>query len=102
MISLYGHLPVWQAIFRVLVKKQSAAVLYPALLQTGFLSAGPDGIRQERPHLLVVLKALNAMQVHVLAVRPVSPSHGFIYLRNLSAFHSFLVVVLCYVGSWLT
>ena len=73
-----------------------------SLISGRFLSVGPDGIRQERPHLLVVLKALNAMQVHVLAVRPVSPSHGFIYLRNLSAFHSFLVVVLCYVGSWLT
>ncbi len=81
---------------------KSAAVLYPALLQTGFLSAGPDGIRQERPHLLVVLEALEKIQVYVLAVRPVSPSHGFIYLRNLSAFHSFSVVVLCYVGTWLT
>lgn len=81
---------------------KSAAVLYPALLQTEFLSAGPDGIRQERPHLLVVLEALEIMQAYVLAVRPVSPSHGFIYLRNLLAFHSFLVVVLCYVGTWLT
>lgn len=63
-------------IFRVLVKMKSAAVLYPALLQTGFLSAGPDGIRQERPHLLVVLEALGIMQVYILAVRPVSPSHG--------------------------
>ena len=75
--------------YRVLVKKKTAAVLYPALLQTGFLSAGPDGIRQERSHLLVVLEALEKIQVYVLAVRPVSPSHGFIYLRNLSAFHSF-------------
>jgi IS5 family transposase len=40
------------------------------------ISAGPDGIRQERPHLLFVLKALSIMQVYVLAVRPVSPSHG--------------------------
>ena len=38
-----------------LVKLKSAAVLYPALLQTVFKSAGPDGIRQERPHLLIVL-----------------------------------------------
>ena len=29
--GLYGRLPVWQAIFRVLVKIKSAAVLYPAL-----------------------------------------------------------------------
>ena len=89
IIYLYGRLPVWQAIFRVLVKIKSAAVLYPALLQIGFLSAGPDGIRQERSHLLIVLEALEKIQVYVLAVRPVSPSHGFIYLRNLSAFHSF-------------
>ncbi|SDZ22729.1 hypothetical protein SAMN05421754_11132, partial [Nitrosomonas sp. Nm58] len=67
---------VWQEIFRVLVKRKSAAVLYPALLQTGFLSAGPDGIRQERSHLLIALDALRIMQVYVLAVRPVSPSHG--------------------------
>lgn len=99
---LYGHLPVWQEIFRVLMKHKSAAVLYPALLQIGFLSAGPDGIRQERPHLLIVLEALEKIQVYVLAVRPVSPSHGFIYLRNLSAFHSFSVVFLCYVDTWLT
>jgi len=35
-----------------------AAVLYPALLQTELPSAGPDGIRQERPHLLNALRAL--------------------------------------------
>ena len=61
---LYGRFPVWQAIFRVLAKRKTAAVLYPALLQTGFLSAGPDGIRQERPHLLVVLEALVNIQVY--------------------------------------
>jgi len=72
--------------------EKSAAVLYPALLQTVFLSAGPDGIRQERPHLLFALEALQIIQAYVLAVRPVSPSHGFICLRNLSAFHSFSMV----------
>ena len=100
-IFLYGCLPVWQAIFRVLVKKKTATVLYPALLQTGFLSAGPDGIRQERSHLLVVLEALVRTQVYVLAVRPVRHHTGY-HLRNLSAFHSFSVVFLCYVDSWLT
>ena len=102
MNYLYGRLPVWQAIFRVLVKHKSAAVLYPALLQTEYLSAGPDGIRQEQPHLLIVLEALGIIQVYVLAVRPISPSHGFIYLRNLSAFHSFSVVTLHYAGTTLT
>ena len=72
---LYGRLTVWQEIFRVLVKTELAAVLYPALLQAVFLPAGPDGIRQERPHLLIVLEALEIFQVYVLAVRPVSPSH---------------------------
>jgi hypothetical protein len=58
------------------LKTELAAVLYPALLQAELLPAGPDGIRQERPHLLVVLEALENIQVYVLAVRPVSPSHG--------------------------
>ena len=42
-----------------LEKLESVAVLYPALLQTVFLSASPDGIRQERPHLPIVLEALH-------------------------------------------
>lgn len=67
--------------------------------RTTNISEGPDGIRKERPHLRVVLEALVKIQVYVLAVQPISPSHGFIYLRNFSAFHSSSVVVLCYVGS---
>ena len=38
-------------------------------------AAGPDGIRQERPHLGHVLEAQDCVQVCVPAVRPVSPSH---------------------------
>lgn len=74
--SLIWTTPGLASNIRVLVNIKSAAVLYPALLQTGFLSADPDGIRQERSYLLVVLEALGIMQVYVLAVRPVSPSHG--------------------------
>ena len=75
---LYGRLPVWQEIFRVLAIQGIGCSLISGLIADWILSAGPDGIRQERPHLRIVLEALVKIQVYVLAVRPVSPSHGFI------------------------
>ena len=40
----------------VMFNKVLAAVFYPALRQTELQSAGPDGIRQEHPHLHGALK----------------------------------------------
>ncbi len=56
---LYGRLPVWQEIFRVLVKLSIGCSLISGFIADGFLSASPDGIRQERPHLPIVLEALH-------------------------------------------
>ena len=52
---------------------EGAGVHTISLLQAE--AAGPDGIRQERPHLGHVLEAQDCVQVCVPAVRPVSPSH---------------------------
>jgi len=79
---LYGHRPVCQVDFDVTSRQGIGCGLICGLLQAE--AAGPDGIRQERPHLGRVLQAQECVQVYVLAVRPVSPSHGF-NLSNLLA-----------------
>lgn len=77
---LYGHRPVCQVVLDVTSRRGIGCGLICGLLQAE--AAGPDGIRQERPHLGRVLQAQECVQVYVLAVRPVSPSHGF-NLSNL-------------------
>jgi len=53
--------------------KDLAAVLYPACCADP-MSAGPDGIRWGRPHLLRVLEGQAARQACFPTVRPISPS----------------------------
>ena len=84
------------------LKTELAAVLYPALLQAVFLPAGPDGIRQERPHLLVALKALEIIQVYVPAVLPVLPSHGLSTCATYQLSTPFQSLIKRYAGRWLT
>jgi len=57
----------------MLALEDLAAVLYPACLCRP-RSAGPDGIRRGRPHLLGVLEGLGIIQAYFPAVRPVTPS----------------------------
>jgi len=53
--------------------KDLAAVLYPAC-SADPMSAGPDGIRWGRPHLLRVLEGQAPCQACFPTVRPISPS----------------------------
>src|SRR5690606_23443110 len=57
----------------LLAIKSLAAVLYPACCADA-LSAGPDGIRWGRPHLLRVLEGQAQHQARFPTVRPITPS----------------------------
>ena len=95
---LYGHRPVCQVDLDVMPERGIGCGLISGLLRAE--AAGPDGIRQERPHLGRVLQAQGRVQVCVLAVRPVLPSLG-INPSNLPVPRRFNVSY-CYAGLTLT
>jgi len=72
--ALYGHRPVCQADLDVILKRGTGCSLISGLWCKP-KPAGPDGIRQERPHLGRARVVQGCVQVCVPAVRPVSPSH---------------------------
>ena len=95
---LYGHRPVCQVDLDVMPSRGIGCGLISGFAQAE--AAGPDGIRQERPHLGRVLQAQGRVQVCVLAVRPVLPSLG-INPSNLPVPRRFNVSY-CYAGLTLT
>ena len=86
---LYERLPVWQETYDFGVR-DPAAVLYPAY-DADHKPAGPNGIRRESPHLLIVLEGLDICQVCFPAVRPVPPSHIYQPAQPLSCSYSLLL-----------
>jgi len=86
---LYERLPVWQETYGFGVR-DPAAVLYPAY-NADHKPAGPNGIRRESHHLLIVLEGLDMCQVFFPAVRPVPPSYIYQPAQPLSCSYSLLL-----------
>ena len=73
--ALYGHRPVCQIDLNVMLERGTGCSLISGLWCKP-KPAGPDGMRQERPHLGHAHVVQGCVQVCVPAVLPVSPSHG--------------------------